>query len=281
MKQYLDLLQHILDTGTRKPNRTGVDTLWTFGNIIEFDMSTGRFPLLTTKKMGCKAIFAELEMFIKGEHSKKFLNERKCHIWDAWANPKKAPYGTDEESKAKMREEDDLGPIYGSQWVNWNGEGINQLRQAIDKLKKDPTDRRLIVTAWNPSQMDQMALPPCHFCFQLASDGEYLNLAWSQRSVDTPVGLPFDIASYGMLLLLICQETGLKPGKLVGFLADTHIYVDQIDAVKEELSREPRKSPIVKVTNTFPGWRIEDWTYTDFELSEYDPYEPIKIPVAV
>jgi thymidylate synthase len=180
-----------------------------------------------------------------------------------------------------MREEDDLGPIYGSQWVNWNGEGINQLRQAIDKLKKDPTDRRLIVTAWNPSQMDQMALPPCHFCFQLASDGEYLNLAWSQRSVDTPVGLPFDIASYGMLLLLICQETGLKPGKLVGFLADTHIYVDQIDAVKEELSREPRKSPVVKVTNTFPGWRIEDWTYTDFELSEYDPYEPIKIPVAV
>lgn len=281
MRQYLNLLQHILDTGTRKPNRTGVDTLWTFGNIFEFDMSTGRFPLLTTKKMGCKAIFAELEMFIKGIHSKKFLNERNCHIWDSWANPQKAPYGTDAESKARMREEDDLGPIYGSQWVNWNGEGVNQLRQAIDKLKKDPTDRRLIVSAWNPSQMDQMALPPCHFCFQLASDGTYLSLAWSQRSVDTPVGLPFDIASYAMLLLLICQETGLKPGKLVGFLADTHIYVDQIDAIIEELKREPRQSPIVKVTNTFDGWKIEDWKYTDFELLEYDPYDPIKIPVAV
>lgn len=281
MRQYLDLLRHILDTGTRKPNRTGVDTLWTFGNIFEFDMSTGRFPLLTTKKMGCNVIFAELEMFIKGIHSKKFLNDRNCHIWDSWANPQKAPYGTDDESKARMKEEDDLGPIYGSQWVNWNGEGLNQLRQAIDKLKKDPTDRRLIVSAWNPSQMDQMALPPCHFCFQLASDGTYLSLAWSQRSVDTPVGLPFDIASYAMLLLLICQETGLKPGKLVGFLADTHIYVDQIDAIKEELKREPRQSPIVKVTNTFDGWKIEDWKYTDFELLEYDPYEPIKIPVAV
>lgn len=281
MKQYLDLLRHILDTGTRKPNRTGVDTIWTFGNIFEFDMSTGRFPLLTTKKMGCKTIFAELEMFIKGIHSKKFLNERNCHIWDSWANPMKAPYGTDDKSKQMMKEEDDLGPIYGSQWVNWNGEGINQFRQAIDRLKKDPTDRRLIVTAWNPSQLDQMALPPCHYCFQLASDGTYLSLAWSQRSVDTPVGLPFDIASYAMLLLLICQETGLKPGKLVGFLADTHIYVDQIDAVKEELKREPRQAPVVKVTNTFDGWKIEDWKYTDFELSEYDPYEPIKIPVAI
>ncbi len=281
MKQYLNLLNHILEDGVKKTTRTGVDTLWTFGNIFEFDMSSGRFPLLTTKRMGCKTIFAELEMFIKGIHSKKFLNERNCHIWDAWANPMKVPYGTDEETKSRMREEDDLGPIYGSQWVNWNGEGINQLRDVIDRLKKDTNDRRLIVTAWNPSQLNQMALPPCHFCFQLASDGTQLSLAWSQRSVDAPVGLPFNIASYGMLLLLICQETGLKPGKLVGFFGDTHIYIDQIDGVLEEITRTPRQLPIIKITNTFEGWKIEDWKYTDFELSEYNPYEPIKIPVAI
>ena len=281
MKQYLNLLNHILDNGVKKTNRTGTDTLWTFGNIFEFDMSEGFFPLLTTKKMSCKSIFAELEMFIKGIHSKSFLNERNCHIWDSWANPEKAPYGTDEESKIRMREEDDLGPIYGSQWVNWNNEGINQLRDAIDRLKKNPFDRRLIVTAWNPSQLNQMALPPCHYCFQLASDGSQLSLAWSQRSVDVPVGLPYNIASYAMLLLLICQETGLEPGKLVGFLADTHIYINQIDGVLEELSRTPRTLPTISITNTFDGWKIEDWKYTDFELIGYNPYDSIKMPVAI
>lgn len=281
MQQYLDILKDIYNNGTLKHNRTGIDTKWIFGKLLEFDMSKGNFPLLTTKKMGCKSIFAELEMFIHGIHDKQFLHDRNCKIWDEWANPQKAPYGHDEESKRKMLEENDLGPIYGSQWVNWNGHGINQLRHAIDTLKTNPTDRRLLVNAWNPEQLDQMALPPCHYNFQLASDGESLSLGWSQRSCDWFLGVPYDIASYGMLMLLICQETGLKPNRLVGFMGDCHIYVNQMEAVEEQLKRIPTESPKMKVTNVFDGWKIEDWKYTDFELSDYNPQSSIKAEVAV
>lgn len=281
MQNYLDTLRYILEHGTIKHNRTGVDTLWTYGRMIEFDMSTGKFPLLTTKKMGCKTIFAELEMFIHGIHSKKFLHDRNCHIWDEWANPTKVPYGHDDETRQKMLEEDDLGPIYGSQWVNWNGEGLNQLRNAIDSLKKNPLNRQLVITAWNPSKLNEMALPPCHYSFHLDSDGEYLSLGWNQRSCDWFLGVPFDMASYAMLLLLICKETGLKPGKLVGFMGDCHIYVNQIEAAKEQLARMPKESPYMTVICNKDEWHIEDWTYTDFELTDYDPYPAIKAPVAV
>ena len=281
MKQYLDILSRILKEGKLKHNRTGVDTLSVSGTMLEFDMSDGTFPLMTTKKMGLKTISAELEMFIHGGKSKKFLQDRNCHIWDSWCNPKKVPYGTDDDTKAKMLAEDDLGPIYGSQWVDFNGSGINQLRNAIEKLKTDPTDRRMIVSAWNPQQLGEMALPPCHYCFQLLSNDGYVDLLWNQRSSDFPIGVPFDIASYAMLLTLICTETGMKPGKLIGFFADSHIYVNQVEGVKEQLAREPYPLPSVKILNTRPGWKIEDWHYTDFELNNYQCHPAIKMPVAV
>ena len=281
MKQYIDVLKRILYEGKTKHNRTGVDTLSISGTMLEFDMSTGKFPLMTTKKMGLKNICAELEMFIHGGNSKKFLQDRNCHIWDSWCNPSKIPYSTDPETQKKMAEEDDLGKIYGYQWTNFNDSGINQLRNAINTLKTNPTDRRMIVSAWNPQQLNEMALPPCHYCFQLLSNEGYVDLLWNQRSSDFPIGVPYDIASYAMLLTLICTETGLKPGKLIGFFADSHIYVNQIDGVKEQLTREPYPLPSVKILNTKPGWTIEDWHYTDFELIDYRCHPAIKMPVAV
>lgn len=282
MKQYLDILDRILKEGKLKHNRTGVDTLSISGTMLEFDMSTGKFPLMTTKKMGLKNICAELEMFLHGITSKKFLEDRGCHIWSAWANPKKVPYGNDEETKKKMAEEDDLGPIYGSQWVNFNGEGINQLQKAIDTLKTNPNDRRMIVSAWNPLKLDQMALPPCHYCYQFLSNDGYIDLLWNQRSSDYPIGVPYDIASYAMLLTLVCKQVKMKPGKLIGFFADSHIYVNQIEGVKEQLSRTPYELPSVTITNAEdPNWTIWDWKYTDFILENYQCHSAIKMPVAV
>lgn len=282
MKQYLDVLKRILDEGKIKHNRTGVDTLSISGTMLEFDMSSGKFPLMTTKKMGLKNICAELEMFLHGITDKKFLQERNCHIWDDWCNPKKVPYGNDEETKKKMAEEDDLGPIYGSQWVNFNGEGVNQLQRVIDTLKTNPTDRRMIVSAWNPLKLDQMALPPCHYCYQFLANDGYVDLLWNQRSSDYPIGVPYDIASYAMLLTLVCKQVKMKPGKLIGFFADSHIYVNQIEGVKEQLSREPFELPSVIITNCEdPNWTIWDWKYTDFILVDYQCHPAIKMPVAV
>lgn len=282
MKQYLDVLKRILDEGKIKHNRTGVDTLSISGTMLEFDMSSGKFPLMTTKKMGLKNICAELEMFLNGITDKKFLQERNCHIWDDWCNPKKVPYGTDDDSKAKMRDESDLGPIYGSQWVNFNGEGVNQLQRVIDTLKTNPTDRRMIVSAWNPLKLDQMALPPCHYCYQFLANDGYVDLLWNQRSSDYPIGVPYDIASYAMLLTLVCKQVKMKPGKLIGFFADSHIYVNQIEGVKEQLSREPFELPSVTITNAEdPNWTIWDWKYTDFTLENYQCHPAIKMPVAV
>lgn len=282
MKQYLDILDRILKEGKLKHNRTGVDTLSISGSMIEFDMSTGKFPLLTTKKMGLKNICAELEMFIKGIANKEFLQERNCHIWDEWANPAKVPYGNDEESKRKMLEEKDLGKIYGYQWNNFNDSGINQLKNVIETLKTNPSDRRMLVSAWNPQQLGEMALPPCHYCFQLLSNDGYVDLLWNQRSSDFPLGVPYDLASYAMLLTLICQQVKMKPGKVIGFFADSHIYVNQIEGVKEQLKRTPLKQPSVKILNAEdPNWTIWDWKYTDFELLDYQSHPAIKFPVAV
>lgn len=281
MKQYLDLLKTILDNGTLKHNRTGVDTISYPCQFIRHDMREG-FPLLTTKKVGLKTVCGELEMFIKGEHSKKFLHERNVKIWNEWCNPKKVPYSTDLEQQKLMEAEDDLGKIYGYQWNNFNDSGVNQLKNAIETLKTNPTDRRMLVSAWNPLQLDEMALPPCHFCFQLISDGEYVDLIWNQRSLDAFLGGGFDLASYGMLLTLICHQVKMKPRFLAASFGDAHIYVNHLEQVKEQLSREPYKLPTVKILNADkPEWTIWDWKYTDFELENYQSHPAIKAQIAI
>lgn len=441
MKQYLELLNKILTEGKLKHNRTGIDTLSISGAMLEFDMSTGKFPLMTTKKMGLKTVFSEVEMFIKGITSKKFLQDRMSSIWNAWCNPQKVPYSTDPEQQKLMEAEDDLGPIYGfngnywdagqdnyitvkrrllkntgtndvfkkgdindpdkyeSVWdsavfaaqysyreraleecadfkntysekifnrlvdiyskllrtdtilpLRWavirnfmndctkmpgwtaflrnpdtyvldntyygsNGYSkdvcvwipieeqdhyrlmdrgnagdelqrfplpINQLQNVIDTLKTDPTSRRMIVSYWNPALMPEMALPPCHYCYEFLSDGESVDLLFNMRSVDGFLGMPFDIAHYACILLLICKQVKMKPGKLIGFFADTHIYVNHIDQVKEQLSRTPYSLPKVKITNADdPEWTIWNWKYTDFELIDYNCHPAIKAPVAI
>ena len=281
MKQYLDLMKTILETGTLKHNRTGIDTISAPCQFIRHDMRTG-FPLLTTKKVGLKTVCGELEMFIKGEHSKAFLHERNVKIWNEWANPQKVPYSTDPEQQKLMEAEDDLGKIYGYQWNNFNDSGINQLKNAIETLKTNPTDRRMLVSAWNPLQLNEMALPPCHFCFQLISDGEYVDLIWNQRSLDTFLGGGFDLASYGMLLTLICHQVKMKPRFLAASFGDAHIYVNHLEQVREQLSREPYPLPTVKILNAdSPDWTIWDWKYTDFELENYQSHPAIKAPIAV
>lgn len=300
--QYLDLINRILTEGVRKENRTGIDTIAIAGASIEHDMSEG-FPLLTSKKMAFKSIKVELEGFIKGIRSKKWFQDRGCTIWDEWCNPKKVAYGNDAESKAKMKAEDDLGLIYGVQWRDFKSPdsytiqpcendgssvaqttrmleatGVDQLKKIVATLKANPNDRRMICSAWNPTALDQMALPPCHLLWQVTVIDGKLNLAWYQRSVDTPLGLPFNIASYGLLLHLLAKEAGLKEGKLIGFLMDTHIYVNQVDALKEQLGREPLKLATVKTDN----WKsIFDWEYKDTVLENYVSHGPVKYEIAV
>ncbi len=306
-EQYLGLVAKILSEGVRKENRTGVDTLAIAGAMIEHDMSEG-FPLLTTKKMAFKSIKVELEGFIKGIRSKAWFSERGCNIWREWCNPRKVPYGNDAESKAKMAEEDDLGLIYGVQWRDfadpshlaiqyvkdakvpeWNErpvEGVDQLKKIVNTLKTNPNDRRMICSAWNPLALDQMALPPCHLLWQVTVIDGKLNLAWYQRSVDVPLGLPFNIASYGLLLHLLAKEAGLKEGRLIGFLMDTHIYVNQVDALKEQLGRAPMKLPRL-LTGSGNGeygrkWSdIYSWTHHDTILLDYVSHPPVKFDIAV
>lgn len=281
MKEYLNILKDVLNNGTWKQNRTGIKTKFITGAMFKFDMSNGTFPLLTTKKMPPKIIFAELEGFIKGVTDKSWYQERKCHIWDEWCNPKIVPYGNNSDTKRKMLEENDLGKIYGYQWNNFNGSGYNQLKKVIDTLKVNPLDRRMIVMAWNPLQLDEMALPPCHYCFQLVSDGKYLDLIWSQRSVDTFLGLPFNIASYAMLLKLIACQVNLIPRNLVGMLADVHLYENQIGCAELQLSREPLILPSIQIVKQKEDWTIWDWKYTDFNMFDYQSYDAIKCEVAV
>jgi len=279
-EQYGDLVKEILDA-PKKENRTGVPTYAIACWSIRHDMADG-FPLLTTKKMGMKNIAAELECFIKGLHSKKEFHERNCHIWDEWCNPQKVPYGNDPETKAKMMAEDELGRIYGVQWRDWMG-SIDQLKEVVDKLKDNPFDRRMIVNAWNPSELNQMALPPCHYSFQiivtLNHQGEkVLNLTWNQRSVDTMLGLPYNIASYALLLLLLAKEVNMIPGILMGSLGDVHVYENHITNAKEQISREPYKLPTLEITNFTSIW---DWKYTDFELQGYESHPKIEFTIAV
>lgn len=288
MQQYLDLLKKIKDTGKRKANRTGIDTLSISGAMFEHEVGD-TLTMITTKRVGPLNVAKELDFFIQGRSDKSWLKDVGCHIWDEWANPKKAPYGNDDASKARMAEENDLGRIYGVQWRNWRGVNIDefgnlqlkvvdQLAQALATLRKDPLSRRIIVSAWNPVDLDEMALPPCHYGFQLLSDGETLDLLWNQRSVDTPLGLPYNITSYSLLLSLIASTVGQRPGKLIGFLSDVHIYVNQMEGVEEQLSRTPKEQPILCLP---PSTDVLSWGYKQFKVEGYNPHPKIDFPIAV
>lgn len=290
MRAYLKILDKIFGKGILCPNRTGVSAYTIAGAMFEHDMADG-FPLLTTKKIPFKLIASELEFFIKGMTDKNWLQEKGNHIWDEWAKPQLATYGHDDESKKRMREERDLGPIYGFQWrhfntpyenyqTDYNGKGIDQLKKVVETLKTNPRDRRMIVNAWNPQQSDEMALPPCHYAFQVTVIDGKLNLLWNQRSVDTMVGLPFNIASYALLLHLLAKEAGLKEGKLVGFLADVHIYENHVEKAMEQLLRDPEKFPLPKIETS--NWKsIFDWSFEDTKIDNYQSYDKINFEIAV
>ncbi|MAF13377.1 MAG: thymidylate synthase [Parcubacteria group bacterium] len=290
MKAYLDIVQKVLDVGIKKMPRQGIEALTMAGAMFEHDMSKG-FPLLTTKKVPLRLVASELEFFIKGITDKQWLLDRNNHIWDEWANPKKAPYGHDEQSKKRMLEERDLGAIYGFQWRHFNAQydsydsdytdkGVDQLKRVIEMLKKNPDDRRMIVSAWNPIMLGEMALPPCHYLYQVTVIDGRLNLMWNQRSVDIMLGLPFNIASYALLLHLIAKETGFKEGRLVGFLGDVHLFVNHVEGAKEQLSRDSNKYPLPKIaTEDFKS--IFDWNYEQTKLIDYESYPRIKFDIAV
>lgn len=291
--EYFRLLRLILEKGVWKGNRTGVDCLTIAGFMFEHDMADG-FPLLTSRKLPFKSTKVELEFFIKGLRSKKWLQDRGCHYWDGWCNPQKVPYGNDEETKKKMAAEDDLGLIYGTQWRNFydpiavypdkytndrgDAEGIDQLKKLVETLKKNPADRRMICSAWNPSALPYAALPSCHYGFQVTVIGDKLNLAWNQRSCDVYLGIPANCSSYALLLHLLAKEAGLKEGKLIGFLMDTHIYRNHLPQVKELLARPTFPLPSIR-TEKYTS--IFDWEYSDTELLNYQSSPPLSAEVAI
>jgi len=261
MKQYLNLLQDILDNGVDKADRTGTGTRSVFGRQMRFDLSEG-FPLMTTKKVHLKSIIHELLWFIKGDTNIKYLQDNGVRIWNEWAD-----------------ENGDLGPVYGSQWRNWNGDGIDQLKILIDTLKNNPNDRRMIVTAWNPSKINEMALPPCHMTFQFYVANNKLSCMLYQRSCDMFLGVPFNIASYALLTQMLAHICGFELGEFVHTLGDTHIYFDHMEQVKEQLSREPKALPQMIIKRKVDS--IDDFKYEDFELINYNPHPLIKGKVSV
>lgn len=264
MKPYLDLLKHILDNGTEKKDRTGTGTISAFGYQMRFDLAQG-FPLLTTKKIYTKAVIYELLWLLRGDTNIKFLKDHGVTIWDEWADAN-----------------GDLGPVYGAQWRRWktvDGKEIDQIAQAVEMIKKNPDSRRIIVSAWNVGEIDRMALPPCHTFFHFYVAGGKLSCQLYQRSADVFLGVPFNIASYALLTLMMAQVTGLKPGEFIHTFGDVHIYLNHLDQVKLQLSREPKALPRMnlnpKIRNIF------DFQYEDFTLENYDPHPAIKAPVAV
>lgn len=279
MKQYLEALQFVLDNGTDRKNRTGVDTRSVFGMQQRYDLRLG-FPIVTTKKFAMKSMTAELVWFISGSSDVKKLQELGCHIWDANAE---APYW-----KPKARFEGDLGRVYGVQWRDWqapDGSHVDQLAKVINdikRVKENPSlseARRLIVTAWNPGELDQMALPPCHAFFQFSVNGDELSLQMYQRSADMFLGVPFNISSYALLLAMVAQVTGMKPAEFVHTLGDAHIYHNHFDQVKEQLSRTPHGLPKLWLNPDVKT--IEAFTTADVKLEGYAHDEPIKAPMAV
>lgn len=261
MKQYLDLLQDIMNNGVDKSDRTGTGTRSVFGRQMRFDLSAG-FPLLTTKKLHLKSIIYELLWFLKGDTNVRYLQEHGVRIWNEWAD-----------------ENGDLGPVYGAQWRNWNNDGIDQIKDLINTLKTNPNDRRMIVSAWNPSQIKQMKLPPCHMMFQFYVADNKLSCMLYQRSCDTFLGVPFNIASYALLTQMIAHVCGFELGEFVHTLGDTHIYHNHFEQVREQLTRTPRPLPQMKIRRRVAS--IDDFDYDDFELLDYDPWPVIKGLVSV
>ena len=264
MKQYLDILNRILTEGTQKGDRTGTGTISIFGTQSRYNLDDG-FPLLTTKKLHLKSIIYELLWFIAGDTNVKYLQDHGVTIWDEWAD-----------------ENGDLGPVYGHQWRSWpapNGRVIDQLSMVIDTIKRNPDSRRMLVTAWNPAEVDKMALPPCHCLFQFyVADGK-LSCQLYQRSADVFLGVPFNIASYALLTMMIAQVCGLEPGEFVHTTGDTHIYRNHFEQVATQLSREPRPLPRMRLNPDVKS--IFEFKYEDFTLEGYDPWPAIKAPVAV
>lgn len=292
-KQYAGLLNEIETNGVWEKNRTGFDSKTIAGFMLKHDMAHG-FPLLTLKKTHFKSIMVELEGFIKGITDKRWYKERNCNIWNQWCNPMRLPtFSTDEARKEAQLNENDLGKIYGFQWRNFNGDdmgmkyggGVDQLAGVLHTLSIDPSCRRGIVSAWNPQQIHEMALPPCHVMFQLNIVGGRLNLTWYQRSVDVPLGLPFNIASYGLLLHLCARQLKVEPGILTGFLNNCHFYENQVDGVNEMFRRindgeaNGLHLPGIKTHSSFTD--VFSWTPEDTFLAQYRPLDPIKMDVAV
>ncbi len=264
MKQYHDLLQHILDKGTFKGDRTGTGTLSTFGYQMRFNLEEG-FPVLTTKKLHLRSIIHELLWFLKGDTNIQYLKDNNVSIWDEWAD-----------------ENGNLGPVYGYQWRSWptpEGGSIDQISNLIDQIKKNPNSRRLIVNAWNVAYVDNMALPPCHTMFQFyVADGK-LSCQLYQRSADTFLGVPFNIASYALLTMMVAQVCDLKPGEFIHTLGDAHLYSNHLDQANLQLERDFRPLPTMKINPDVKD--IFGFKYEDFELLNYDPHPTIKAPIAV
>lgn len=275
-RQYKELLDHILHFGVEKKDRTGTGTKSIFGWQIRHNMKEG-FPLLTTKKMAFKTMVTELLWFLRGDTNIKFLHDNDCHIWDG-------------DYKKSGRTDGELGPIYGKQWRNWNG--IDQIQNLINELKTNPDSRRLMVSAWNVGELDQMVLPPCHYGFQCyVRDDKYLSLMWNQRSVDTFLGLPFNIASYALLLKMIAKEVDMIPDELIGNLGDCHIYENQLPGCREQIPREPFALPKLRINDEF--WATSDdvveyslsteilsMLIEDFQIEAYESHPAIKFPLS-
>lgn len=264
MRQYLDLLDHVMTKGVRKEDRTGTGTISVFGYQMRFNLQEG-FPVLTTKKLHLRSIIHELLWFLKGSTNVKYLNENRVSIWDEWAD-----------------EKGDLGPIYGHQWRSWpapDGRKIDQIKNVIESIKSNPDSRRHIVSAWNVGELDKMALPPCHILFQFyVADGK-LSTQLYQRSCDIFLGVPFNIASYSLLTMMIAQVTGLQPGEFVHTLGDAHIYLNHTDQVKLQLTREPYPLPEMKINPEKKD--IDDFVFEDFELIGYNSHPHIKGEISV
>lgn len=264
MQQYLNLLNHVMNHGDKKNDRTGTGTLSIFGYQMRFDLSE-KFPLLTTKKVHLKSVIYELLWFLKGSTNIKYLQDNGVSIWDEWAD-----------------ELGDLGPVYGSQWRSWrthDNRSIDQIEKLIIDLKTNPDSRRLIVSAWNVAEIENMKLPPCHCFFQFYVANNKLSCQLYQRSADIFLGVPFNIASYALLTLMIAQVVNLEPGEFVHTLGDAHIYSNHFDQVNEQLTRQPKELPTMHINSNVKN--IFDFKFEDFKLSDYDPYPLIKAPVAI
>jgi thymidylate synthase len=264
MQQYLDLMRHVLDAGVRKANRTGIDTLSTFGYQNRYDLAAG-FPLVTTKKVHTRSIIHELLWFLQGDTNIKYLKDNKVSIWDEWADDK-----------------GDLGPVYGHQWRSWpgkDGAAIDQIAQVVAEIKTNPGSRRLIVSAWNPADIPQMALAPCHCLFQFYVSEGKLSCQLYQRSADVFLGVPFNIASYALLTMMVAQVTGLKPGEFIHSFGDLHIYTNHLEQVNLQLTRTPHPLPQIKLNPQVKD--IFSFRYEDFDLLDYRHHEPIRGKVAV